>query len=137
MGQVARVGKIEEWTQRLTRFAAAGETVARFCRREGVSPAAFYAWKQRLRQAAPPAGAIPPAGAMLPAGAAPLAGASPRFVPVQIAAAQPAPAHRATVVHLAGDIQIEFGSDLPVVAAVVQQLLRATGAAGPMEERAC
>jgi len=133
MGQVAiaRVGKIEEWARRLARFAVAGETVARFCRREGVSPAAFYAWKQRLRQAASPA------SAMLPADATPPVGASPRFLPVQIAPPQLSPTHRATVVRLAGDIQIELGSDLPVVAAVVEQLLRATGVVQPTEDHAC
>lgn len=125
MEQVAEGSKIEEWTRRLGRFEVAGETIARFCRREGVSESAFYAWKQKLRLATTPAGATPPAGA------------SPRFLPVEIAPSQPATAHRATVVRLAGNIQIELGSDLPVVAAVVEQLLRATGVTQPTEDHAC
>lgn len=124
MGQVARVGKIEEWARRLARFEGAGETVARFCRREGVSASAFYAWKQRRQAAAALAGAASPAGV-------------PRFLPVEIAPSQPATASRATVVRLAGNIQIEFGGDLPVVAAVVEQLLRATGVVAPTEDHAC
>ena len=83
MEQVAEGSKIEEWTRRLGRFEVAGETIARFCRREGVSESAFYAWKQKLRLATTPAGATPPAGA------------SPRFLPVEIAPSQPASAHRA------------------------------------------
>jgi hypothetical protein len=120
MGRVARVGKIEEWTKRLTRFEAAGETVARFCRREGVSVPSFYAWKKRLRQAP----------------ASPVA-ASPRFLPVQITPPKAVSARRETVVRLGRDIQIEFGSDLVVVEAVVKQLLQAAAAAQPMEDNAC
>jgi transposase-like protein len=137
MGQIARVGKIEEWTKRLARFEVAGETVARFCRGEGVSESTFYAWKQRLRAAATPAGAARSAGTIRSDSATLPTGASPPFLPVEIAPAQPASAQRATVVRLAGDIQIEFGGDLPVVATVVEQLLRATGAARPTEDRAC
>lgn len=119
MGRVANVGKIEEWTKRLTRFEAADITVARFCRREGVSVPSFYAWKKKLRQAASSAGA------------------SPRFLPVQITPPEPVPARRQTVVRLGRDIQIEFGSDLLVVEAVVKQLLQSAGDARLAEDNAC
>lgn len=119
MGRVASVGKIEEWTKRLARFEAADETVGRFCRREGVSASAFYAWKKKLRQAASPIGALP------------------RFPPVQITPPKPVSARRETVVRLGRDIRIEFGSDLLVVEAVVKQLLRATGDAQQAEDNAC
>lgn len=48
------------WQERLTRFAATDQTVAEFCRREGVSTPSFYQWKKKLgkkklaRQAPPP-----------------------------------------------------------------------------------
>ena len=119
MGRVSNVGKIEEWTKRLTRFEAADETVARFCQREGVSVPSFYAWKKKLRQAAAPNGA------------------SPRFLPVQITPPKTTAAKRETVVRLGHGIQIEFGSDLLVVEAVVKQLLRATGDAQQAEDNAC
>lgn len=41
-----------QWRDRLERHRSSGLTVARFCRHEGVSTAAFYNWKRRLRTAA-------------------------------------------------------------------------------------
>ena len=41
------------WQQRLQRFPQAGLSVLDFCDQEGVSPAAFYAWKRRLRHPPP------------------------------------------------------------------------------------
>lgn len=37
------------WGMRLDRFDRAGITVAQFCRQEGVSQAAFYYWRRKLR----------------------------------------------------------------------------------------
>lgn len=45
------------WTDRLARFATAGQTIDQFCAAEGVSAASFYAWKRKL--AAPPVAATP------------------------------------------------------------------------------
>lgn len=120
MGRVASVGKVEEWVRRLARYEAAHETVARFCQREGVSVPSFYAWKKKLAQA--PASRV---------------GAPPRFLPVQITSPAPNSAKRKTVVRLGRDIRIELGSDLLVVEAVVQQLLRAAGDAQPADDHAC
>jgi putative transposase len=39
----------EEWRQRVKRQRQSGLTVADFCRREGVSSAAFYLWRQKLQ----------------------------------------------------------------------------------------
>ena len=120
MGRVAGVVKIEEWARRLARYEASNETVARFCHREGVSVPSFYAWKKKLGQA--PASPVD---------------ASPRFLPVQITPPTPVAARRETVVRLGRDIQIEFGSDLVVVEAVVKQLLQAAGDAQQAEDNAC
>ena len=120
MGRVASVVKIEEWTRRLARYEPSNKTVARFCRRESVSVPSFYAWKKKLGHAS----------------ASPV-GASPRFLPVQITPPAPVSARRETVVRLGRDIQIEFGNDLLVVAAVVQQLLQAAGDAHQAEDNAC
>jgi transposase-like protein len=38
-----------QWRQRLERQRASGLSIAAFCRKEGVSQAAFHAWKRRLR----------------------------------------------------------------------------------------
>lgn len=37
-----------QWRSRLARFRKSGDTVAQFCRAEGVSAAAFYQWKRKL-----------------------------------------------------------------------------------------
>lgn len=41
------------WRERLARFGRSGLTVAEFCGREGVSTAAFYAWRRRLEPVSP------------------------------------------------------------------------------------
>jgi transposase-like protein len=40
------------WRRRWERFEGASLTAAEFCRREGVSQAAFYQWRKRLAQGA-------------------------------------------------------------------------------------
>ncbi len=45
---MATVTKIEEWRRRLASFRDSRETVARSCRKEGVSEPTFYAWTKRL-----------------------------------------------------------------------------------------
>jgi len=37
------------WRERLTRFDKSNLTVRQFCRQEGISDAAFYRWRKRLR----------------------------------------------------------------------------------------
>ena len=47
---VRRPGVAEQqWRERLRRFGRSDLTVLEFCKREGVSTAAFYSWKRRLR----------------------------------------------------------------------------------------
>lgn len=38
-----------QWRDRMQRYAASGQSVAEFCRRESVSDASFYLWRARLR----------------------------------------------------------------------------------------
>jgi transposase-like protein len=40
--------KAGEWQQRFMRFQKCPKTVEQFCRQEGVSPASFYLWRNRL-----------------------------------------------------------------------------------------
>jgi hypothetical protein len=42
--------KSREWRQRFKRFRKSRQSVATFCREEGVSAASFYLWKKRLAQ---------------------------------------------------------------------------------------
>ena len=41
-------GKAREWQGRMARFEKARQSVAEFCRREGVSAPSFYLWRKRL-----------------------------------------------------------------------------------------
>jgi len=41
-------GKRREWNERFQRFKRSSQTVADFCRAEGVSQPSFYSWKRRL-----------------------------------------------------------------------------------------
>ena len=53
----------DQWRQRTERQGTSGLSIVAFCRGEGVSPAAFHAWKRKLRNSAsacqPAAGAAP------------------------------------------------------------------------------
>ena len=53
----------DQWRQRTERQGTSGLSIVAFCRREGVSPAAFHAWRRKLRNSAsacqPAAGAAP------------------------------------------------------------------------------
>ena len=40
--------KEREWIERLQRFERSGQTVARFCEAEQISPPSFYLWRKRL-----------------------------------------------------------------------------------------
>jgi transposase-like protein len=44
----------DQWRQRTERQGTSGLPIVVFCRREGVSPAAFHAWKRKLRNSASP-----------------------------------------------------------------------------------
>jgi hypothetical protein len=41
-------GKMREWQRRMARFEEARQSVAEFCRKEGVSAPSFYQWRKRL-----------------------------------------------------------------------------------------
>ena len=96
----SRPEKIEEWTSRLGRYEESCQTIAQFCRVEGVSQPSFYQWKKKLEDSARD------------------------FQPVRIVSASN-PSRRETIVRLGSDLEIELGSDLSVVECVVQQVLAA------------
>ena len=54
MGRKSQAERSAEWRERCVRFSRASMTVAEFCRREEVSPAAFYRWRRRLAKRAEP-----------------------------------------------------------------------------------
>jgi hypothetical protein len=108
--------KLREWSGRVQRFEQSPQTVAEFCRAEGVCQASFYQWKRRLtgggprgRQAAPGRGRSA-ASANSPAG----------FRPVVVTP----PAHGVSVrIQLPGGAAIELKDDPVVIEQVAKQLL--------------
>ncbi len=45
--------RAHEWQRRMTRFEKARQSVAEFCRREGVSAPSFYQWRKALVRGSP------------------------------------------------------------------------------------
>ena len=104
--------KVQQWTERLERFAQAGQTVVQFCQDERVSQPSFYQWKKKLADQASPT----PANSKSSPSA---------FRAVEVTS----PSQSATTIRLANGIEIELGGDLRVVQAVVKQLLEVPAAA--------
>lgn len=107
--------KIKEWTGRLKRFEKSKQTVAAFCRGEGVSVPSLYHWKKRVRDVAAP---------------------SP-FQQVHVSSPLIKPAQERTVIQLGNGIHIKLGSDLPVAELVVKQVLDAAINASTTGAKSC
>jgi IS66 Orf2 like protein len=60
MAHIMDLNRAHTWRQRHQRQKSSGLSVAAFCSREGISPAAFYAWKHRLAARSLPALPEPP-----------------------------------------------------------------------------
>jgi hypothetical protein len=100
MARLLSARKTHEWERRLRRFRKSRQSVAAFCREEGVSPPSFYLWKRRLSQASKTVSSAvePPAG----------------FRPVRLVSA---------VVSAAGiDVQLPGGTQLVVPLSDAQSL---------------
>ena len=49
MAKTSRADRQHYWREAIERQQASGESIVAFCAKEGLSPAAFHAWKRRLR----------------------------------------------------------------------------------------
>ncbi len=108
MAQRGSPSKRTEWRKRLGRYRGAGMTVARFCEREGVSTASFYAWRKRLGDAIETEKEGRPA-----------------FASVRLA-----PAGTPMAIHLPGGVRLEVPMEnLEAVRAVVGEVLARTARA--------
>lgn len=56
-----RLGE-QGWREVMERFAASGQAVSQFCKREGVGVSSFYQWRSCLSSAALPALSSKPSG---------------------------------------------------------------------------
>jgi ribosomal protein L39E len=108
MSRNSRLAKREEWKKRLARYGKSNRTVGQFCLTEGVSIPSFYHWRKKLRP--------------LPTATPAVTG---RFQPVHVVWSLATPHRQATIIRWGRGLEIELGSDLAVVAAVVKPLLEA------------
>ena len=107
--------KQQEWEERFQRFEESSQTIAHFCRAEGVSEPSFYYWKQKL-----PGDSRRRLRAGRRQQSARRAHAGSGFRSVVITP----PADRVSVkVRLPGGAVIELGEDTLVIERVVGQLL--------------
>ena len=104
--------KVQQWKERLERFAQSGKTVVQFCQAERVSQPSFYQWKKKLADQASPASSESKA-----------ARSAIRTVEVT------SPCQVATTIRLGNGVEIELGDDLRIVQAVVQQLFELSSGA--------
>ena len=125
MARKPDVAKLREWSERFQRFAKSSQTVADFCRAEGVVQPSFYYWKRRLTGSSQRRQSVKGGGRSAPA-----AHPSASFRSVVITP----PADGASVkIQLPGGVVIEMRDDLVVIEHVVKQLLdhrRDTGGKG-------
>ncbi len=110
MAQGSKTEKVNAWSERLERFQRSDLTVARFCEAEGVSQAAFYAWRKKLANRSGATGKPKVARR--------------RFQAVEVATPLGKPEQRAATIRLAEGIEIELGSDPRVVGQVVESIVR-------------
>ena len=133
MSVVRNGEKVQQWTERISRFRRGGQTVSAFCRSEGVSEASFYLWKRKLTPAGERTGkrsASSGPTSREPGSSRP-ASSHPAFQAVALTSLSPS----ATTVRLPRGIEIELGSDPRVIEAVVKQLLEFTSVTETAAER--
>lgn len=107
--------KQQEWEERFQRFEDSSQTIAGFCRSEGVPEGSFYYWRQKL-----PGGGRRRPCARQRQRSTRRADAGSGFQSVVITP----PADRVSVkVRLPGGVVIELGEDALVIQRVVGQLL--------------
>ena len=110
--------KLESWAERLTRFQQSGMSVARFCQAEGISQSSFYQWKRKLDK---------PKQRKSKATKA----ARHEFLAVEVAPRAMSQLAAASTVRLGCGVEIELGSDLRVVDAIVKQVLQRAAQSEP------
>ena len=115
--------KLEDWKRRMQRYEQSNQSIAQFCLNERVSVASFFLWRKKVRAAARSAELAPLS-----------ADRTGRFQPVVIVESSSA---HATVIRLGSGCEIELGSDLTIVEAVLRQLLTHTSTTVQQEGSLC
>lgn len=114
--------KVEEWTERLSRFAQSNRSVAQFCEAEGVSSPSFYKWRQKLRSESASKGN--PDSSTNPRQTA--VGRSSGFQALEVTYCGPQAAPPpALTVRMRGGVQVQVADNLPAICAVMRALVDA------------
>ncbi|HEX2462906.1 MAG TPA: transposase [Vicinamibacterales bacterium] len=109
MARSSDPAKAAQWRERLERFGSSSVSVARFCRREGVSVASFYHWRKKLA-----------VGVDSPATRRRVASQPCAFQPVTVVPTWPAIA-----VHLPGGARVEVPrGEVETLRVIVRELVR-------------
>jgi len=112
--------KTRQWAERFERYRNASQTVEQFCQSEGVSPAAFYAWKKKLGVKANSRGRQSVQKNVKPLAKSTRQAKSTAFRPVHVLSPTNAVA---VTVRLGDGIVIELGPDPSTVEKVIDRLL--------------
>jgi hypothetical protein len=112
MSRRLKIARCEEWRKRLARYEKSDLTITQFCFDEGVSAASFYLWRKKLRSRRKE---TPTPGA--------------RFQSVEIISPAATFSERPTVIRWKSGVEIELGTNLVVVEAVIDRLLKSAGMA--------
>ncbi len=118
MPRISKSDRVELWLDRLHRHFQSGQTIAQFCAAEGFSAPSFYQWKRRL---AATLGEDPGTGRKVSRRQ------KTSFSEVQIVG-ESAPAS----VSLPGGIHLQLGSDVGIVATIVDRVLQHACPAGAL-----
>lgn len=115
--------KMQQWAERLERFGKSGQTVADFCRDEGVGVPSFYQWRRKLSGVtkAKSANGVPRRQSKS------TRRMTSAFKPVRVAATEK---FSGVTIRLSDEIVIEIGSDLKMLETVMDQLLDQRTSAG-------
>jgi len=119
--------KVRQWTERLARFEQSGQTVAQFCRQEGVSQPSFYQWRKKLDwPAVPTQRQIAVAASSRNAGTSRRGSATDGSPPSPFRPVQWMPPVESAIcltVRLSGGVELALGDHLPMVELVVGKVL--------------
>ena len=117
--------KVQQWSERLSRFGDSGQTVAEFCRAECVSQPSFYQWKKQLGCPRTNIRTAPPGKSSSSIESFPSMAAF-QMVEMTEPAMHVRPSRPGMTVRFGQGIEVEIGGDLRVVETVMRQLLDAS-----------
>ena len=120
MSRVSNPLKVAQWSDRLDRFEESNQTVRAFCVAEGVSTPSFYQWKKRLSVGGRVRGGRSKRIGVADGGKSPNRGSENKSAFQQIQLTPTSGRQQSTTIRLADGVEIELGSDLQVVDAVVR-----------------